>query len=192
MTRFPALWSLCILSASTLSAADWPQWRGPGRDGKSSETSTIQNLEQTPPRLLWMVDGMGKGYASVSIVDGRLYTTGNGADGQQVVCVDAQTGQELWSTTLTDEVPDHSYPGSRCTPTIDGDHLYVVTSNGAITCQTTAGEIVWQKSFKQEWNGRMMSGWGYSESPLVDGEAVLCTPGGPGAMVVKLDKHTGE
>lgn len=184
--------SLLLTSTNLTLAADWPQWRGPNRDGKSSETGTIQNLDQTPPKLVWMVEGMGRGYASVAIVDGRLYTTGNGSEGQKVVCVDAATGKEIWSTTVTDEVPDHSYPGSRCTPTVDGDRLYVVTSNGSIVCLSTKGEVIWQKSFRQEWNGRMMSGWGFSESPLVDGESVLCTPGGNGAMVVKLNKHTGE
>jgi outer membrane protein assembly factor BamB len=173
-------------------AADWPQWRGPDRDGKAHETGTLQHLEKTPPKLLWMVDGTGRGYASVAVVNGRLYTTGNGREGQKVVCHDAASGEQIWSTTVTDEVPDHSYPGSRCTPTVDGDRLYVVTSNGAIVCMSTDGEIVWQQSFRSEWNGRMMTGWGYSESPLVDGQTVLCTPGGSGAMVVKLDKQTGE
>src|SRR5690606_32900934 len=78
--------SLLLTSTTLCLAADWPQWRGPNRDGKSSETGTIQNLEQTPPKLLWMVEGMGRGYASVAIVDGRLYTTGNGDRGQKVVC----------------------------------------------------------------------------------------------------------
>jgi outer membrane protein assembly factor BamB len=187
-----ALTTSLLLTATLCPAADWPQWRGPNRDGKSTETGTIQNLERTPPKLLWMVDGMGRGYASVAVVDGRLYTTGNGDRGQKVVCRDAATGREIWSTTVTDEVPEHSYPGSRCTPTVDGDRVYVVTSNGSIVCLSTDGDVVWQKSFRREWNGRMMSGWGFSESPLVDGESVLCTPGGNGAMVVKLNKQTGE
>jgi outer membrane protein assembly factor BamB len=189
----PALITSLLLTTITLCPADdWPQWRGPNRDGKSSETGTIQNLEKTPPELLWMVEGMGRGYASVAVVDGRLYTTGNGNEGQKVVCIDAVTGEHLWSTTLTKGKPDHGYPGSRCTPSVDGDHLYVMTSNGAIACLNTDGEVVWQKSFDDEWNGKVMKNWGFSESPLVDGDAVLCTPGGPGAMVVKLNKHTGE
>lgn len=192
-TARPA-WMLLIVAALLTrgEAADWPQWRGPARDGKSPETGLNQNLDRTPPKLLWMVDGMGEGYASVAVVDGKLYSTGNGEQGQKVVCRNATTGDEVWSTTVTEDVPEHSYPGSRCTPTVDGDRLYVVTSNGSIVCLSTAGDVVWQKSFKQEWGGKMMSGWGFSESPLVDGDSVLCTPGGRGAMVVMLDKHTGD
>ena len=192
MLRGTAALSVMILIPSVVSAVDWPQWRGPERDGKSPENGMIQNLEQTPPKLLWMVEGMGKGYASVAIVDGRLYTTGNGEDGQKVVCVDAETGDNLWSTTVTDQVPKHGFPGSRCTPSVDGDRLYVVLSSGEIACLSTAGKILWKRSFKEGWSGRMMSGWGFSESPLVDGESVLCTPGGAGAMIVKLNKQTGE
>jgi outer membrane protein assembly factor BamB len=140
-----------------------------------------------------MVEGMGRGYASLSVVDGRLYTTGNFDDGQSVVCADARTGQQIWRKVLTDTVPKHGYEGSRCTPSIDGDRVYVVTSNGQIACLKTAdGAIVWKRDFKQDWGGRMMSGWGYSESPLVDGEWVLCTPGARDAMIVALDKLTGE
>jgi len=175
------------------SAADWPQWRGPNRDGRSSETGLIRNWDQQPPKLEWMVEGMGRGYASLSAVDGRLYTTGNFDDGQSVVAVDAATGSILWRQPLTSAPPKHGYPGSRCVPTVDGEHLYVVSSDGEIACLTAAdGNIVWKRDFRQQWRGRMMSGWGFSESPLVDGDRVLCTPGGNGAMIVALDKRTGD
>ncbi len=174
-------------------AADWPQWRGPARDGRSNETGLSRNWDEQPPRLEWMVEGMGRGYASLSVVDGRLYTTGNFDDGQGVVCADAQTGRQIWRKVLTDTVPKHGYEGSRCTPSIDGDRAYAVTSSGQIACLKTAdGTVVWKRDFRQDWGGRMMSGWGYSESPLVDGDRVLCTPGGRDAMIVALDKLTGE
>jgi outer membrane protein assembly factor BamB len=135
---------------------------------------------------------MGTGYASVSVANGTLYTTGNDAVGQRVVAVDTQTGRVLWSTHITDGAPDHSHPGSRCTPTVDGGRLYVVASSGSICCLERAdGAIVWQREFS-DWEGRMMSGWGFSEAPLVDGDSVLCTPGGRAAVVVKLDKSSGE
>ena len=140
-----------------------------------------------------MTDGFGEGYASVTIAEGTLFTTGNFRDGQAVLAVDADTGKVLWKTPLTESAPKHGYGGSRCAPSVDGDHLYVVTSDGAIHCvQREGGDVVWSKNFKTEWNGRMMSGWGYSESPLVDGDWVLCTPGGKDAMIVALDKKTGE
>jgi len=139
-----------------------------------------------------MVDGMGRGFASVTIADGRLYTTGNFEDGQGVVAVDALTGHDVWRKTLTSGIPEHDYKGSRCSPTVDGDRLYVTTTDGRIACLKAAdGEIVWSQEFKQ-WGGKLMSRWGFSESPLVDGDRVICTPGGTGAMVVALEKQTGK
>lgn len=182
---------LCLTTKYS-HAADWPQWRGPSRDGRSAETGTLSDWSRRPPQLEWLVEGMGRGYASVSIVDGRLYTTGNFDDGQGVVAVDAHTGQTLWRRALTSGAPQHSYEGSRCTPTIDGDRLYVVTSDGRIAClKTEDGAVVWSQAFDQ-WGGQLMSHWGYSESPLVDGELVICTPGGDAAMLVALDKRTGD
>ena len=180
--------ALCSISP----AGDWPQWRGPERNGKSSETGIITSWEQRKPKLLWMGEGMGAGYASISLVGARIYTTGNLADGQGVVAVDAASGKVLWSKVLTDKTPKHGFEGARCTPTVDGDRLYVTTSNGSIACLSTDGELVWQKDFEKEWGGRMMSGWGFAESVLVDGDIAVCTPGGAEAMMVALDKKSGR
>ena len=177
---------LCIgilWSAHAATAADWPQWRGPERDGKSDETGLIDDWSSQSPALEWMIDGMGRGYASVSVVGGRLFTTGNFDGGQGVAAVDIESGAVAWRKAVTRRAPDHRYEGSRCTPTVDGDRLYVVTSDGEIAClQADDGEILWQRSF-DEWKGRMMSGWGFSEPPLVDGDVVVCTPGGRDAML---------
>jgi outer membrane protein assembly factor BamB len=141
--------------------------------------------------LEWNVEGVGAGYASVAVVDGRIYTTGNLDAGQAVTALDAETGKILWSQQLTDAPPKHSYPGSRSTPTVDDKHLYVVTSDGHIVCLAVAdGALIWRRDFA-DWNGKMMSGWGYSESPLIDGDRVVCTPGGSQGMVVVLNKATG-
>lgn len=184
--------ALAATAGGLVQADDWPQWRGPNRDGRSAETGVIsKSWEDAPPKLLWKVEGMGGGFSSVSVAKGRIYTTGNLEGGQGVVAVDAAKGTVLWSTILTDSVPKHGYDGARCVPTVDGDHLYVVTSNGAVACLTTGGEVKWKHDF-QEWGGRMMSGWGFSESPLVDGDLVVCTPGGKEAMMVALDKKSGE
>lgn len=171
----------------------WPQWRGIHRDGKSNDVGLLKDWSQQAPRLLWTASGLGSGYASVAVVNGRIYTTGNQADGQAVVALDADTGSILWKKNLTDTVPRHGYDGSRCTPSIDGERLYAIASSGKIACLNLAdGEILWSKDFRTQWQGRMMSGWGFSESPLVDGDRVLCTPGGPQAMMVALNKATGE
>lgn len=179
--------------AEEATAPEWTGWRGPDRAGISPDKGLRRDWEASPPKLLWMADGLGKGYAGVSLAGGRIYTTGNFENGQAVVALDASDGKVLWTSPVTDAAPKHGYGGSRCTPTIDGDRLYVVASSGAIAClRADDGRILWSKDFRQEWSGKMMSGWGFSECPLVDGDLVLCTPGGPDATIVALDKLSGD
>ena len=188
-----AVLGVLAIGSSGAVAADWPQFRGPARDGKSAEKISFQNWDTKAPELLWMGEGMGGGYASVAVVGDRIYTTGNLKDGQGVVAVDAKDGKVVWSTVLTEGTPKHGFEGARCTPTVVGDHLWVTTSNGMIACLTIAdGKVVWKKGFEAEWGGKMMSGWGFAESVLVDGNMAVCTPGGPEAMMVALEKDTGK
>jgi len=172
---------------------DIDQFRGPNRAGLCSETGLLQEWPEGGPELLWQIEGLGDGYSSVSIVDGRLITMGDldhdGEEKQYVMAYDLQTREELWSTLVGPEHRD----GPRCTPTVDGDLTYVVGTSGDLLCvKTETGEPVWSKNFGEDFNGRMMSGWRYSESPLVDGDKLLVTPGGPDAMMAALDKKTGE
>ena len=170
----------------------WPQWRGPGRDAQSPLHGISKDWETAPPQLLWQAEGAGDGYGGLSVVGGKIFAVGDYADGQSVAAFRPSDGAELWRTPLTDSRSDHSYEGSRCTPTVDGDRLYVTASEGLVACLRVAdGELFWQRDF-EEFGGKMMSGWGYSESPLVDGDSVVVTPGGDDAMLVKLDKQTGE
>ncbi|MEK6237603.1 MAG: PQQ-like beta-propeller repeat protein, partial [Planctomycetales bacterium] len=194
MSRSTLIFSISLLAFPLLAIAeDWPQWRGPNRDGRASDVNLITDWENNPPKLAWTAEGLGSGYGSVSVVGGKAFVTGNFADGQGVAAINIADGQLIWTTALTDSAPRHSRQGSRSTPTIDGDRAYVVTSDGSVACLKTAdGEVVWKRNFKQDWGGFMMSGWGYSESPLIDGDRVLCTPGGPDAMIVALNKMTGE
>lgn len=172
--------------------AEWTQWRGPDRAGLSPDVGLLKDWS-TPPKLLWTADGMGAGYASVSVAGGRIYTTGNLASGQGVVCVNAADGKIVWTKLIIDSVPRHGYPGTRCTPSLDGERLYATATSGKIACLKTAdGSEIWSKDFRTEWDGKMSSGWGFSESPLVDGPWVLCTPGSPEAMIVALNKLTGK
>ena len=191
-----------LAGLSTATAGDWPQWRGPNRDGISTE-SLRTDWKQNPPKLLGMISGMGEGYASLAIVDGDAYTTGNFEDGQKVIGIalgiGGGIGEVMLEIPLTDAAPKHGYEGSRSTPTVDGDRLYVTASDGQIVCcnripkadRIGGPDILWRRRF-DDFGGKMMSGWGFSESPLVDGDHVLCTPGGPDALVVCLDKMTGE
>ncbi|MEQ9068034.1 MAG: PQQ-binding-like beta-propeller repeat protein, partial [Gimesia chilikensis] len=134
----------------------WEQWRGPNRQNHSSDTGLLQDWNATPPKLIWTATGLGKGYAGVSIKDIRLFTTGNLPEGQAVIAVNIDDGKILWKTNLLELNPEHGYPGARCTPAIDGDRLYAITSNGAISCLSVAdGEIIWTKNFEDEWDGKM-------------------------------------
>ncbi|MEI7910574.1 MAG: PQQ-binding-like beta-propeller repeat protein [Verrucomicrobiota bacterium] len=182
----------CGLGSSSAVGADWPQFRGPTRDGKSAETGISKSWEQKAPELLWMGEGLGNGYACPAVAGERSYTTGDLKDGQGVVAVNTKDGKVLWTTVLTQGAPKHGFEGARSTPTVVGDHLWVTTSNGTIACLTTDGKLVWQKSFDKEWGGKMMSGWGFAESVLIDGNSAVCTPGGPDATMVALDKDSGK
>ncbi|MEO8269282.1 MAG: PQQ-binding-like beta-propeller repeat protein [Aureliella sp.] len=187
----------CTLLVNTLMATfahadDWTQWRGPHRANRSMETGLFHHWDAEGPKLDWIAEGLGGGYASVSVAGNRIYTTGNFKDSQSAVAIDVTTGKVIWTRPITEGAPQHGYDGSRTTPSIDGDRLYMVSSDGQIICLKAAdGSEIWRRNFK-DWDGKMMSGWGFSESPLVDGDNVICTPGGDRGLVVALNKMTGE
>ena len=181
-----------IASVDGASAGDWPQWRGPDRDGHAADDERMRSDWGRPPQLLWKIEGVGRGYASCSVVGDRLYTTGNTNGRQALVCVDLEKQKVLWSTGMTDGVPEHGYPGSRSTPTVSDGLVYAVGSDGSIVCcDAETGEKRWMHPFSK-WDGRMSSGWGFSESPLVDGDRVVFTPGGSKGGIVACDKQTGD
>jgi outer membrane protein assembly factor BamB len=175
---------------------DWFQWRGPQRDGKSTETGLLDEWPKEGPKLLWTAKdvnkgkSVGAGYASLAIAAGRIYTMGDRDGGEHVVCLDLATGKMLWSTKIA---PQYGDGGARCTPTVDGDRVYGLSPHGILSCVDAGkGGVVWQKDLKKDFGGRMMSGWNYSESPLVDGDKLVCTPGGKEAVMVALNKASGE
>jgi outer membrane protein assembly factor BamB len=184
-----------VLSVAPLlngAPGDWPQWRGPARTGVSTETGLLKEWPSDGPPLLWTAKDIGNGYGSVVIAGGKAYVAGNIKGGEGVVCIDIKDGKKIW-----DAVVRKGGNGGRCTPTLDGDRLYVVCAKGnqegEIACLNTSdGSIVWRRDFQKDFNGRMQTSWGYSESPLVDGDWVICTPGGKDATLVALDKKSGE
>ena len=185
---------LVVTAAATLPAAEpcWPQWRGPDRDGKAHDARIRTDWDTNPPQLLWTEAGFGEGFASMAIVGERLYTTGNVGGGQAVTAFDLSSRKMLWQTPITDGAPQHGYGGSRSTPTVDGDRLYVTSSGGGVAClDVRKGKLLWSKKFGDEYGSGSQS-WGYAESPLVDGDLVIVTPGGKDALMVALDKQTGS
>jgi outer membrane protein assembly factor BamB len=190
--KFLLLAACLTVPAGPSAADDWLQWRGADRANRSAETGLFGTWGADGPPLAWMGEGMGEGYASVSVADDTVYTTGNDAQSQFAVAVDARTGKRIWKQPITSAPPKHGYEGSRTTPTIDGDRLYVVSSDGKLVClRRRDGTTRWSRDFS-DWGGKMMSGWGFSESPLIDGERVICTPGGDRGLLVALDKMTGD
>jgi outer membrane protein assembly factor BamB len=165
----------------------WPQWRGPNRDGISPESDLLQTWPDAGPPLLWTADGLGGGYSSVAIADGRLVTMGKFGGETRLLAISITDGHPLWATAVgTGDAPN-------CTPTIDGEYVYCLSHAGDLLCAETAtGQEVWRRSFPNDFGGQMMSGWGYSESPLVDGDRLIVTPGAPDAIMAALDKRTGE
>lgn len=183
-------WTIPSLAAE--NDQDWPQWRGPERNGKSSATGLNTDWEEKQPKLLWMAEGLGEGYASVSIVGKDLYTTGNFSDGQDVVCFDLDSKEVAWKQNLTPKVPKHGYTGSRCTPTVDGEDLYVVMSEGTVArLNRKSGDIAWKRNLQEEY-GASLPSWGFAESPLIDGDKLICGSGSSKALLVCLDKKTGK
>lgn len=184
--------TMCAIS-SAADPTSWPRFRGPNGGGVCLETGLLQAIPEGGPELLWKIDGLGVGYSSLSIADGRLFTMGDRQqDGQQSQCViayDLQTQDELWSRRVG---PPHR-DGPRCTPTLDGERLYALGTNADLVClRAASGQIVWKRNLVDDFGGKMMSVWKFSESPIVDGDQLVCTPGGPQATMVALDKKTGE
>ena len=190
----------CACGAVLLSlaayAGDWPQWRGPQRNGVSAETGLLKEWPKAGPRLVWQAKDIGDGYATPSVVGNRIYVLGNrGLDNEFVQALSTQDGKQVWATRLgkvgnPSQMP--SFPTARSTPTIDGALMYALGSDGDLAClETASGKVRWQKSLRADFGGHPGQ-WAYSESPLVDGDTLVVTPGGAQATIVALNKKTGD
>jgi outer membrane protein assembly factor BamB len=192
-------WFLMVCAFSGISsiatAADWPQWRGPQRNGISPETGLLATWPKDGPKLLWKLADVGDGYGAPAVAGSRLYLLGNrGIDNEFVQALSVQDGATVWSTRLgsvgfPDQQP--SYPKARSTPTLDGDRLYALSSAGDLAClESATGKILWHKSLRTDFGGEPGT-WAYAESPLIDGDVLVATPGGRQTTMVALNKKTG-
>ena len=187
---------MAVLSGTTAVAADWPQWQGPDRNAISKETGLLKEWPKDGPPLAWKVKDLGGGYSAPSVAAGRVFAMSNRGNDEVVWALDEKNGKELWSTRLGDAYKGQRMPqgkeGPGCTPTIDGEFAYALGSGGDLVClQVTDGKVVWRKSLTADFGGTVPQ-WAYRESPLIDGDNVIVTPGGREATLVALKKKTGE
>src|SRR5690606_36372281 len=195
--------AFALLVTTTASAVDWPQWMGPNRDDRWTETGVIREMPAELP-IKWRVPA-GLGYAGPAVSQGRVYLfdyvleSGEPSGGpskltgkERIRSLDANTGEEIW-THQYDCPYSVSYGyGPRCTPTVDGDRVYTLGAEGDLVCMKTEdGSVVWQKNFKDEYGAKTPM-WGHASHPLVVGDKLYCLVGGEGSAVVAFDKMTGE
>ncbi|WP_197454474.1 PQQ-binding-like beta-propeller repeat protein [Stieleria varia] len=170
---------------------DWPQWRGANRDGISPETGLLKQWPSGGPERVWTVSGIGEGYSTPTVVGDRVYVLGTEGDSEQLIALEQSTGERVRSMRLGSVAGGGGYRGPRSSPTVDGNQIFALGSDGTLACFSRAdGELVWQKNLKTDFNGQE-GDWSYAESPLVDGEKVICTPGGDRATMVALNRNTG-
>jgi outer membrane protein assembly factor BamB len=185
------LWSVLGLAACGALAVrgdDWPGWRGPARSGKSAETGLLKTWPVGGPALLWKASGIGKGFSSVAVVKGTVYTTGDVGGDLKISALD-DTGRILWQQ-IQGPAFTASHGGARSTPVVDGNRIYLVGGSGRVTCHDAATQqLVWERELKSL--GGAPGGWGYSESALIVDDKVIVTPGGS-TGIVALDKRTGQ
>jgi outer membrane protein assembly factor BamB len=185
----------CALLLTSASADDWPQWQGPDRNAISKERGLLKEWPKGGPSLAWEIKGLGGGDSAPSIVGGRMFGMSNRGEDEVVWALSEKDGKELWVTRLgpafKQDMPQGK-EGPGCTPTVDGELVYVEGLGGEVAClQVKDGKIIWQRSLQSDFGGQLPT-WSYRESPLIDGGKFICTPGGQDATLAALDKLTGK
>jgi outer membrane protein assembly factor BamB len=172
---------------------DWPQWQGPDRSAVSRETGLLQEWPKSGPPLKWQADYLGEGFSTPTVASGRVFSMGDRGKTEFIMAFSEADGGEIWATAVGPIKPaGGGYPGPRSSPTVDGDRVYALGIGGDLLCVDAAtGKERWRKDLRNDFGGTV-GGWGYCESPLVDGNKVLCTPGGEKATMVALNKETGD
>jgi outer membrane protein assembly factor BamB len=192
--------AVALATAAATRAADWPTFRGPGRSAVAPDTDLLETWPEEGPPLVWRTAGAGRGYAGPAIAGDRIYTLGDGLStapdqDEYLSCFDRATGRQLWRTKTGQPWTDgqESWQSSRSTPTVDGDTVYVLSPFGQlVACGTRDGRELFRVDLKERFGGVKGDPWGYSESVLVDGDRLVCTPGGERATMIALDKRTGR
>ena len=192
MRQFLCAISAVIFSSSFLFAADWSVFRGPDGSGKSSDTGLLKKWSPDGPKLLWQVDFLGAGWSSVSIAGDRIYISGNAGDQSMVFCLD-KNGKKIWEK---ENGPAHAsarhYPGTRGTPTIDGDFVYDVSPLGEVACfDAKTGDKKWSRNILKDYDAPMPM-WFLGHAVTVDGDNIISPVGGAKYSAIAMNKRTGE
>lgn len=192
---FSILLSIALVQVTTgqsVSMSDWPQWRGADRTGLSKETGLAKSWPAEGPPVVWSISTLGEGYGSVAIKGDRVFVQGAKGSDSVVFCLNRADGKTVWTRALGPRLDQDRGGGPRSTPTIDGDRVYTLTENGDLAClKAENGSVVWRKNILKEFGGRNIT-WLISESPLIDGNNLIVTPGGDNAAIVALDKMSGK
>ena len=183
---------LLSITLAPLASAEWSQWLGPDRNGKSPETGLLASWPASGPEKVWQVESLGQGYSSLAFADGMLFTQGVKEGKQYLIALDAATGRLEWQTEHGRSYSNRRGGGPRGTPTVDADRVYALGAAGNLICADAAtGAKIWERHMLKAYQARNIH-WGISESPLVDGNRLIVNAGGPGASIVALDKSTGN
>jgi outer membrane protein assembly factor BamB len=180
------------------AADDWPQWRGVHRDGRSAETGLLASWPDGGPPKLWTAHGFGTGFSSVAVAGRRMFTTGDLADGQYVIAAREGDGTFIWRAKIGPVWGDADFPGARSTPTVSGDRVYALGTEGDLVCLSAQdGKELWRRNLASDFGGKQMKAggewtWKFSESPLVHDGRVIVTPGSQDALLVALDAQSGK
>ena len=190
-SRFVAFGLSLVVTVLPASALDWPQWRGPDRTDVSKETGLLKQWPERGPKQAWLYNQAGLGYAGPSIAQGKLFIMGTRDNEEILIAVDANTGKEVWFAKMGKILENNWGNGPRGTPTVDGDKVYALSGEGNLMCIAVAdGKTAWSRMMKDL--GGKTPGWGYTESVLVDGQHVVCTPGGDQGTIAALNKADGK
>jgi outer membrane protein assembly factor BamB len=182
--------AILVLAASASRAEDWPQWRGPNRDGKSAETGLLKSWPKDGPKLLWAVEGLGTGWSSPAVVKGLVFVTGVRDDREFLYAYDLD-GKLVWKEEIG-PAWTRNYPGSRHTPAVSDGDVYVLTGKGLLSCyEAKSGGKWWRIDLVEQFKAAPPT-WGFAEGLLVDGDNLICTPGGKEASLVALMKKSGQ
>jgi len=195
LTSSAAILSGALVFATTAHALDWPQWQGPDRTAMSKETGFLKEWPANGPALAWKAVDLGGGDGGPAVAAGKIVGIAFRGEQEVVWALSEKDGSPLWTSPLgpsfKPQMPQGK-EGPACTPTVDGDFIFVEGMAGNIAClQAADGKIVWQRSMKTDLGGKAPN-WSFRESPLIDGDKLICTPGAPDATMAALNKKTGE